>query len=100
MYVGLNLKTVKFYLIKLATDFYWQPSYILGERSSFLPGVNALAYFSEGRVTKRKSLVTPAAGVQRDQRHLQRRRLRTVDAAARRNHPQVGTAFLMMAYIG
>ena len=29
------LKTVKFYLIKLATDFYWQPSYFLGERASF-----------------------------------------------------------------
>ncbi len=31
----LNLKTIKFYLIKLATDFYWQPSYLLDERASF-----------------------------------------------------------------
>ncbi len=29
--VWLNLKTIKFYLIKLATDIYWQPSYLLGE---------------------------------------------------------------------
>ena len=35
MYVWLNLKTIKFYLIKIAPDFYWQPSYVLGERASF-----------------------------------------------------------------
>jgi hypothetical protein len=35
MYMRLNLKTIKFSLIKLATDFYWQPSYILVERASF-----------------------------------------------------------------
>ncbi len=29
------LKTIKFYLIKLATVFYWKPSYLLGERASF-----------------------------------------------------------------
>ncbi len=31
MYVWLNLKTIKFYLIKVATDFYRQPIYLLGE---------------------------------------------------------------------
>ncbi len=31
MYVWLNLKTVKFYLTKLATDIYWQPIYKLEE---------------------------------------------------------------------
>jgi hypothetical protein len=35
MYVWINLKTIKFYLIKLATDLYWQPIYLLSERSSF-----------------------------------------------------------------
>ncbi len=35
MHVWLNLKAIKFYLIKLAPDFYWQPSYLLGERASF-----------------------------------------------------------------
>ncbi len=34
MSVGLNLETIHFYLIKVATDFYLQPSYLLGERSS------------------------------------------------------------------
>ncbi len=34
MYVWLNLRTTKFYLIKLATDGYWQPSYLLDERAS------------------------------------------------------------------
>ncbi len=34
-YVWLNLRTIKFYFIKLATDFYWQPNYLLGERASF-----------------------------------------------------------------
>jgi hypothetical protein len=34
MYVRLNLKTIKFYLITLATDFYRQPSYLMGERAS------------------------------------------------------------------
>ena len=34
MYVSINLKTIKFYLIKLATDCYSQPSYLLGERFS------------------------------------------------------------------
>ncbi len=34
MYVWINLKTIKSYLIKLATEFYWQPSCLLGERSS------------------------------------------------------------------
>jgi hypothetical protein len=36
MFVGLNLKTIKFYLIKLiilASHFYWQPSYLLDETS-------------------------------------------------------------------
>jgi hypothetical protein len=31
IFILLNLKTIKFYLIKLATDFYWQLSYVLGE---------------------------------------------------------------------
>jgi hypothetical protein len=32
----LNLKTIEFFLMKLATDFYWQPShYLLGGRASF-----------------------------------------------------------------
>ncbi len=34
MCVWLNLKTIKFYLIKFATDFYQQPSNLLGERAS------------------------------------------------------------------
>ncbi len=34
MYVWLYLKTIKFYVIKLITDFYWQPSYLLSERAS------------------------------------------------------------------
>ncbi len=34
----LNLRKMKFYLIKLATDFYWQPSYLLGERASMTTG--------------------------------------------------------------
>ncbi len=29
------LKTIKFYLIKFAADFYWQPRYLLDERASF-----------------------------------------------------------------
>jgi hypothetical protein len=37
MYVWLNLKTIKFYIIKLTADFYWQPSYLLGERAPFRP---------------------------------------------------------------
>ncbi len=35
MYVWLNLETIKFNLIKLATDVYWQPSFVPGERDSF-----------------------------------------------------------------
>ncbi len=38
MYFWLNLRKMKFYLIKLATDFYWQPSYLLGERASLTIG--------------------------------------------------------------
>jgi hypothetical protein len=34
MYVWLNLERIKFYLIKLASDFYFQPSFLLSERSS------------------------------------------------------------------
>ncbi len=34
MYILLDLKTIKFALIKLSTDFYWQPTYLLGERAS------------------------------------------------------------------
>jgi hypothetical protein len=34
MNVTQNLKTIQFYLIKLATDFYQQPSYLLDERDS------------------------------------------------------------------
>ncbi len=33
MYVWLNLKTIKIYLIKLATYLYWQLSYLLCERA-------------------------------------------------------------------
>ncbi len=36
MYVWLNLKTIKFYLIKLAANYYWQPSYLLGKRASWI----------------------------------------------------------------
>ncbi len=35
-YIRLNLKTIKFYLIKLATEFYWQPCYLLSERASLM----------------------------------------------------------------
>ncbi len=34
MHVWLNLKTIKFYLIKWATDLYWQTSYWLAARAS------------------------------------------------------------------
>jgi len=34
IYVWLTLKTIKFYWIKLVTDLYLQPSYLLGERAS------------------------------------------------------------------
>jgi hypothetical protein len=33
-YVCINLKIIKFYLVKLATNFSWQPSYLLSERAS------------------------------------------------------------------
>jgi len=49
MYVWTNLKTVKFYLIKLATDFYWQPNYLFGERSLFVtvkPQYHACSYIN------------------------------------------------------
>ncbi len=36
IYVWLNLKTIQFYIRKLSIDFYWQPSYLLGERASLL----------------------------------------------------------------
>ncbi len=36
MYVWLNLKTIKFYLIKLATDLYWQPSQGILKREASL----------------------------------------------------------------
>ncbi len=39
MHVWLYLKTIKFYLIKLATDFHWKPSYLLGKRAT-LPWPN------------------------------------------------------------
>ncbi len=38
LYVLLNLITIRFYLIKLAIDFYRQPSYLLGERASLTIG--------------------------------------------------------------
>jgi hypothetical protein len=36
IYASLNLKPINFYLIKLSTDFYWQPSYLLGKRASWV----------------------------------------------------------------
>ncbi len=39
MYVRLNLKTIKFNLMKLATDFYGQPIFLVGERASLRPQV-------------------------------------------------------------
>ncbi len=33
MCIWINLKTIKFYSIKLATDFEWQPSFLWGETS-------------------------------------------------------------------
>ncbi len=42
--VWLNLKTIKFYLINLATDFYGQPSYLLGEGAS-LHEINYYSFF-------------------------------------------------------
>ncbi len=36
MYDWLNLKSIKCYLIKLTTDFYCQPRYLLSERSPFI----------------------------------------------------------------
>ncbi len=37
LYVWLNLEAIIIYLIKFAADFCWQPSYLLGERSAFVP---------------------------------------------------------------
>ncbi len=36
MHVWLNFKTIKFYLVDIATDFYWQTSYVPGERDSLI----------------------------------------------------------------
>jgi hypothetical protein len=33
MYILLNSETIKFQLLKLATDFYQQPSYLVDEKS-------------------------------------------------------------------
>ncbi len=35
-YVWLNLKLIKFYFLKLAANFLWQPSYLLDETSRFV----------------------------------------------------------------
>ncbi len=43
MQVQLNLKIIKFYLIKLATDFYCQPSYLQDKRASLCYDLNFLA---------------------------------------------------------
>ncbi len=32
MHIWLNLKAIKFYLIKSATDVKWQPSFLVGEK--------------------------------------------------------------------
>ncbi len=42
VYVLLILKTINFYLIKLATYFEWQLSYLLGEASQ----LETVAYYS------------------------------------------------------
>ncbi len=39
MYVWLNLKTIKFYLLNLATDFYWQPCYLQVELALLITAV-------------------------------------------------------------
>jgi hypothetical protein len=44
MYVKLNLETIQFYLIKLVTDFYWQPSYLLGEIAPLLATTDTSSY--------------------------------------------------------
>ncbi len=50
MYVWLNLKTIKFCLIKFATDFYWQPRYLLSESASVTLFSTELAIQSTMRV--------------------------------------------------
>ncbi len=37
MYIWLNLRIMKFYLIKLATEIHWQSSYLLSETASLKP---------------------------------------------------------------
>jgi hypothetical protein len=46
MYVSLNLKTIKFYFIKLATNFKRQTIYLVGERAllSFQANYVALSH--------------------------------------------------------
>ncbi len=38
-YKLFDLNAIKFYFIKLVTDLYWQPSYLLGERASLNSGM-------------------------------------------------------------
>jgi hypothetical protein len=56
MYVWINLKTIKSYLIKLATEFYWQPSCLLGERSSLY-----LVYLPWSKYTNRNGTICVAS---------------------------------------
>ncbi len=46
MCFGLNLETIKFYFIKLATDFYQQPSYFTGQKSLIKFNLAQLGMFS------------------------------------------------------
>jgi hypothetical protein len=56
MHVWLNLKTIKCYLIKLATDFEWQPSYLVGERASLDPIEGSPEKVNKIKIQKKKMI--------------------------------------------
>ncbi len=61
MYIWLNLITIKFYFMKLTTNFQGQPSYLLGQISSLdLMGEGGLAPSSQ---TVGSFLRTPGQGI-------------------------------------
>jgi hypothetical protein len=42
-----KLKLIKVYLTKLATDFYCQPRFLLGEKASFVKHISGALYNKE-----------------------------------------------------
>jgi hypothetical protein len=55
-----HFKTITFYFMKLATEFYWKPSYLLGEKPSLFERYLANTQWEQQSVKMSEPVMLPS----------------------------------------